>query len=696
MEQFSNDPAINNKAHAVKEALLKKAKGNKKKREQLAKEIQREIAQQLKSAQKQGKDAHANLDAYYAMQSWEMASGKPGPTFTVRKGDTLADITSLFEHKNGKAIDWKELQTLNGIEDPKKLDTCHILKIPRDWILREDASEEHRERLDRKSWPGDETVCTVPLQAIEKIEDSEESGEPEGKLDQLKEEDDDDLPLALGFLAAAPKAAAKMTKLGDLLEPGDLITYENAKGRVITEQFVEYAESTGKIRLISSRGHNPTYYINAHSVQQVQRGGELLDLTTIRLNKYLKPKAIRVIKSLELSPTEVAELELELARDPKSAAKINEFLSSAKYPKSARFVKNFRKYGSIAYVCLVLYGFDMAKNKTDYLLESTAELGGFVTGMKATSMLTTGRIIHPVGKLAVDLAGGLIVAAGGSKVYREYATPQLDKYFPNRNQTTDLTETLEGGLQTMGAFAGSSAIETADLILEKTGVKGGVDAETEPLVYLSKTVTMANTGNFSEGVWKKYMVRNLKQFHEEATKTYNELLAEIAPHKLALKEHEKKHKGALKYSVNKYPELKKHFEALAKLEPQLKVLKKFVKTDKEGRPLWIGEKLEHLDQQKKILQYLTILFANTAEEKFNGRGGKFVNDLVKRLEQGKKAKLVHSNESDIWKDLLKSPVTIGGDSVTFADFVSLIKLNNTQSKQMEDIVKYGDLSGARI
>lgn len=635
--------------------------------------------------------------------------------YTVRKGDTLGEVIKQFTSDRGKTK-LKELIDINEIKegDEDFIIPCQQLKIPAHWRLKKHANFSYREG---RNWPGDESACPLPSEnqthasipgkndkthlppiAMAGIAAKAISGQGT-KGGPIRRPDTPDSAGVPARPAVAPPEAP--VRLSQFLQNKDIVTFVNSKGITTKGRFLEYSKSTGQPRLnmIKPTPSNPTYAIKPETITQVIRRGEILDLTTLRLNKYLKPKAIEVVSTLKLEPAEVIQLEKDFARNPKMARQVSEVLVNPKYAKYNAFVRNFKKYGTLAFVCIALYGFDKAEDKVAYSLQTGAEIGGFMAGMRLTDMAIGSKISHPLGRLVVDLLGGGIVAMGAGELWRENVTPQLDRYMPNRNQKTGLRGSIYvsagHGLQMAGMELLGGAIGTVDYALEKTGVKGGVDADTDPLVYLGKTITMANTSNFSEGVWKKYMVRNLNEFTREATETYNELSEDLAPHKRAIKEHAARHPG--NFNMNQFPELAEHFAVIADIELQLDKLKMFIKKDKKGRPLWISEKLEQLEQQKAILDFLTLQYIDFLDSEFpEGEGAKFFASLLNRLKKGGDIKLVRKNEEAIWDKLMNHPIVIEEQSITFSDFFSLYKLNHIQSGQMASIAEKGDLSGARI
>jgi len=591
------------------------------------------------------------------------------------------------------------LLKLNSNLDRNKIYPCTILMHPTDWDLKDKANFDHRE--GRSHW-GKKAAC--------KPEDK-----PRQKKVVAKKEKPADTPpvpfietetpmvgpgpfAAAGLVAevgTAPKGRGKieggpiLSETLDLisLKKGDIVAYNNAKGKLMRGTFQKYAPKTGKIQLKHlASSPKPLYAIEAKSVRQITRGGKILDMGKYKLfksqtiplryspratmahaqgelhflrtrlspeqlakvQKVLSPQAINKVDGLKLTRTQVIQLADDLAKNPEYANIIDEVLKNpAKYAKYAKWIRQFSKYGTLAFVCVVVYGLANTKNKTDYLMQTAAGTGGFVAGFKTVGVTASKLgLKHPLVLLGVSLLGGVTGAFGADKLYTEYVLPQLEKNFPNRNHEGDIKRQAYRGVEGAAFFTAGSWLNIADFTLDKIGVIGSVDEETEPLNYLSKTSKFFNMSNPEKGIFSDYLIRDPRRLAKEARETYDEYMS----------------KGKKK---------------------EAKALEKFFKKDKEGKYLWVSETLERLYGQEQLLDIITASFAIVAGDKYSRKGQKFITNFAKRMKN--KQILVKDSEKAMWNHINKQKIDVGGQPMTFIDYISFFRMHETQKKQMRDI-----------
>lgn len=398
------------------------------------------------------------------------------------------------------------------------------------------------------------------------------------------------------------------------------------------------------------------------------------------------------LEKLVPSQAELQSLIAELKADPSKVAKVEKVFASNRYPHYERVLKDslFRRTPgsdgkphqnpgalSLLSALMIVYAYDQAPSKTDFLLKSVPEFGGsalLVVGARKFMIAdkTLGRVIpHKGARFVIDLLAGLAGFALGGSFFDQYLTKPLDRAFPNRNVPGS------GAGEDVGFWIFGSAFEFGEHVGEWLGIGDGVNEHINPLNYLTDSVRYfrpfgkgflteaAHTGSVMTDHrvhTKEELTENAEQALVEGREKLEELRAELA----ALPPDD--------------PEVAK---VQGKIDQKIEALQ-YIETLADGS--WVQHLQQMLLYQKMIVELYRPEFMRLAEEKFGDRGATFVSTYVSHQYGMSGQDLVAKEDRDIWEYMVKSAkVEVDDEKMSFYDFVRIALLNSTQIKQMESL-----------
>jgi len=367
----------------------------------------------------------------------------------------------------------------------------------------------------------------------------------------------------------------------------------------------------------------------------------------------------------------MAETIAELRADPELTPKMNQIAYEAKYARSLSFVRQFHKYGGLAMVIGVLWGYHESENKAEFLINTTSHLGGFsggVASVRIAEKTVTGKL-PPLVRLVADLGVGIFGATELGTPLAEFWNDKVYREHPNIN--------VEGTRFSDDAFwAFDAGFETLTAAGLGRGMFDGVDENTHPVDYLSHTIrTFKPIGEkdyFKGSMRRDYYHRFDDDMAFSAQKT-------IDGDRRKLDKKKDKLKG-LDLSSEKAMKLEKDIE---RLEAGIDRMQTYV----DGS--WVKNVRMELMLQAIIVEAARVSFATIANEEFPGqfgdRGMSVVNSMVSRLGTGQP--IIDDEDKDIWQyiyDYGKVKITEGVE-LSFTDFVQLASTVKRRRKQMQEL-----------
>ena len=394
-------------------------------------------------------------------------------------------------------------------------------------------------------------------------------------------------------------------------------------------------------------------------------------------------RSLRRLERLVPSQAELQSLITELQSDPSKIAKVEKVFASNRYPHYEKVLLHAKTSGTmrtlgVLSVLMIVYAYDQAPSKTDFLLKSVPEFGGAALGVEGArrgvlfAERTVGKAIpHKGVRVVIDLLAGLAGFALGGSFFDQYLTKPLDRAFPNRHVAgSGLGEDV--GSATLGAV-----FDIVEHIGEGMGIGEGVSEHTNPLDYLTDSV------------------RYFRPFGKDSLSESARSGSMMEEHRVHTKEELTENaEQALVKGREKLAELRTEIDALppddsnvAKLQEeidqQVEALQ-YIETLADGS--WVQNLQQMLLYQKMIVELYRPEFMRLAEEKFGERGATFVSTYVSRLYAPPGAQLVDKEDRDIWEYMVRSAkVELDDEEMTFYDFTRIATLNSIQIEQMKSL-----------
>jgi hypothetical protein len=430
---------------------------------------------------------------------------------------------------------------------------------------------------------------------------------------------------------------------------------------------------------VKFRGIESDYVPVKHGQEITTRGIERLSNPALRahaqelsLHGLSRESLIELDRSGSLTESAIKDFLRDVKSDKTLAPKMNEIAYMEQYAKQLKFVHEFQKYGALAMVIAMVYGFQHADDKADFLIQTSAHLSGFAAGVGAVRVAETTMTnkLPPIYRLAADLAVGTVFALGAGKAVDAYAMEPLDKYFPNRNQVD-----LDNISYSMYVAGGGPVFD----IFELAGVGDGVNQNTHPLDYLTDSVTTLRPfggGFFDDGMLQEVRLNDMAEFTQKAADKIEKYEGKIA--KKAEKRRGLDPSSAKAIQLDK--DIMKLMEAILHLQTYV-----------DGR--WVHEVRELLEKQEELVQKARLIFMEIADDHewpndtFGDRGSSMVSSAVTRVGSGQD--LVDKEDKDIWQYLSDYPAVDTGDGkgtkISFRDFIALATLVDMRKKQLTQL-----------
>lgn len=441
-------------------------------------------------------------------------------------------------------------------------------------------------------------------------------------------------------------------------------------GRITTEGSMSHAEGPHHK---TKEGTHTTSEGAPHPVETLPKLQHISEADAAALQKIgVDGATLQHLDKMRLNPENIARFLEDAKAHPEVVHEIKEIMHEAKYATELKIVENFEKYGTLAFVVLAAYGFHGAENKTDFLIKTTVELGGFagaIGAVRGTEMAVGNKIPNPLIRLAVDLTAATAGAMGGGKLYDAYIGSALDKYFPNRNTPGFWNNALT---ETSMAFLGA-AFGSGSFLLDKMGIGDGVDAETDPLDYLYDTARMYKDGGGKrEG--DSWLTREYRMHTPEDLRV--QAAEELADRKEFL--------GSLEIHLIVAEQIDHDAASAAELRGKIAGIKnkEIPKLESMIDGSWVKKEQGQLLKQRMLVEALKAGFGTIAHEKFRGKGAEFVIHVLERTARGEKT-IVEPSEEPMWRAMIETSAEIGGGKeIEFREFVAFAHMVETRQKEL--------------
>ncbi len=410
-------------------------------------------------------------------------------------------------------------------------------------------------------------------------------------------------------------------------------------------------------------------------------------------------KAMLRMREIGYGELEIRQLIKDLKANPQGLAVLEDFMVKAQFAKYTPLLRNAAQYGGILMTVLILHGFVNSDDKADYLGRTTTELVGFAAGAKvggAGGINLGARIAGgaaagsklPGGlKLVGVLAGGFAGAMGAGTLWDKIGTPVLNKHMPNRDKLkgTNWDRAVEG---LRPAASWIMFVDQGEYLLDKAGILGRVDENTDPIEYLQDEAVMLRSfgsSGWNESIFKSYKTHDINQMRKQAQSAL---------------EDEQKDLDKLNAKLDKLDPVKdaEEIEELqAEIEEQEAKVNHLQSLTDDS---WIIERKNLLMAQNAfVLGPAYVEFRKLASTAFKGYENdditppEYVDMMVNNIIEGKN----HIFDSDdpkatqIWEKLYELDIEVevpNGEEETdtqdikFGDFILMLKLNTEQMQFM--------------
>lgn len=395
----------------------------------------------------------------------------------------------------------------------------------------------------------------------------------------------------------------------------------------------------------------------------------------------------------EAGVTKKADLEklcadLEASKNPNLAARTFEMkLFAIRNPKTFAAYQGIKKAAGVLAVVYMAYDFEQSHDKWNTLGSDVLAFGSFEAGFAGAQYLP---IPNPILKEVAAVGVGALSACGGAYVWDTFAKPQLEKYFPNRNEI--FKSKVAGGVGTyLKISLGGAVFGSIGYAADAMGIGDGIDEETDPLEYVQETSYTWHpdyVGEVFEG-------ERIVPYDDHRNHDLADLRANAQEAKTDLEGKKKDLEASIKAIDTKLasPDLSASMEEdykIAKEEKEQRLAaieSAILRYDTYIDDSWVDiKKMELVFIQANMLEPVYEKFGYLVQGKFGEEGLTAYARLMARLQKGE-MEVKGENEMQVWQFLCDEKASVEGGEVSFIDFTSMTILNYNNMKFLEKIEK---------